>query len=268
MTCWRGWVARSIPVACPIATTDGPTVVEYDGALWALFPWIDGTPPSRGALTGPQARAAGEMHGRIHRVLAEYPRPVQSPPMLDLDTPKAIEQLGTIIDAAVDQQAQGWILDGLRWQRSLLRRRGHAMSEPAELTTGLSHGDHHDQQLLFDEHDRLVAVADWEIFGVRPLAYEVIRSLWFSQVMELPVMADYLAGYREHVPLTEAEWRVSLDFWWQGRLHSTWVFQESFLGANKRVEQFFPESFRVLRVLADEEGRAALAERVVRAASG
>jgi Ser/Thr protein kinase RdoA (MazF antagonist) len=263
------WVAaRGIPVACPIATAAHTTVIDLDGALWALFPWIPGAPPDRGALTTGQARAAGEMHGRLHRVPSEYCGPERPAARLEFNTETSIEQLDSIIDRATTQHADDWILEGLRWQLELLRRHGHSMPTPAELRTGLSHGDYHDQQLLFDEREQLVAVTDWEMFGVRPLVYEVIRSLWFSQLMEGPSMEAYVAAYRTQVQLTAAECRLGMGFWWQGRLHATWVFEELFLRANGRVAGLLPESFRVLHVLEDEDARANLTERFVRAASG
>lgn len=36
------WVAnRGIPAIAPRAHPDGETVVDLDGRLWSLFPWID-----------------------------------------------------------------------------------------------------------------------------------------------------------------------------------------------------------------------------------
>ena len=62
-----------------------------------------------------------------------------------------------------------------------------------------------------------------------------------------------MTGYRGQVGVTAVECRLGMEFWWQGRLHATWLLEELFLRGNERVAALLPESFRVLRVLANEE---------------
>lgn len=264
------WVGeRAVPVARPEVARTGATVIESeDGGLWALYPWIGGAPPVRGAASSPEAFAAGEMHGRLHRTLAEHPAPGEPAGGYEFETAASIEQLQRVLAVATARGAAGWILDGLREQLALLEARGHEVAALPGLPLGLVHGDYHDQQLLFDGPSRIVAVTDWEQFAVRPRLREVIRSLFFSELMDRPQMADYMAGYRQHVALEAEECRLGMELWWYGRLHSTWVAEAYFLEGNERVAMFFGEAFRTLRMLSDEGARSRLKERFVRAATG
>ncbi len=260
------WAAdRGIPVAIAERTLRGASVATMEGANWAVFPWIEGVAPHRGAMSAAEVFAAGEMHGRIHRVLLDFPESIEAAPPREIPVDWSLANLDRIVEAAREQRAEPAIIEGLEFQRRLLATRGKLLSERG-LTRSPSHGDYHDQQLLF-RGSLVVAVTDWELFGVRPRLWEVLRSMSFSRLMEGPQMEQYVAGYREHMPMPADECRAAMDLWWQGRLHGAWVFQSYFLEGNTRVAEFFPETLRALRALADDETRRELTERFVLAAT-
>lgn len=66
---------RSWPVAVPVPTDGGATVVEAEGARWAVFPLLPGSPPPdesiflqrRGALLALVHADLAEWEGRLHR---------------------------------------------------------------------------------------------------------------------------------------------------------------------------------------------------------
>src|SRR5687767_1944554 len=68
------WMAeRGLPVVPALPGLDGDTVCLVADSVWAVFPWVEGRPPVRPAITAAQAHAVGEMHGRIHAVLSAHP---------------------------------------------------------------------------------------------------------------------------------------------------------------------------------------------------
>lgn len=259
-------VERGIPSPLPEPALSAETIVEHDGSLWSLFPWAPGAPATRGEMTERQIWAAGEMHGRIHRVLLSYPESVEVAPPRPLNVERSAAHLERIIEAAASQGAEDSIMEGLALQRQLLCDFGTNADETG-LARSPSHGDYHDQQLLFTG-DQLTAVTDWEMFGMRPRVWEVVRSMYVSQIMEGPHVESYVAGYQEQMELPGDECRLAMDLWWQGRIHYEWVFHAYFLQGNTRAAEFFPETLRSLRALADAAARRELTERFVRAATG
>lgn len=259
------WVAeRGIPAPLPQSHPDGETILEHEGSLWALYPWIDAAPPVRGAMTERQVWAAGEMHGRIHAVLDHHPARAVRVERLGYDTPASMALLEHLAAIAF-QRGHEVLIEAIQLQRSLLEVHG-AQRSYESLRQGQAHGDYHDQQLLY-RGDAVAAVTDWELFGVRPLVSELIRSLVFSQIMEGPHMPAYVAGYREHIQLSESDCRLGMERWWQGRLHTSWVFSAYLLQGNERVAEFIPQTVRELKTIADPTASRELTERFVRAAT-
>lgn len=257
-------IKRGIPAPLPLRTAEDASVVEHDGALWAAFPLAGGEPPVRGEMNERQIWAMGEMHGRIHAELANYPESVEMTPFRDMEVNRSVTNLERLISVAKSRGAEGWIVEGMTCQLELLSKYGAPASEVG-LTRCPSHGDYHDQQLLF-AGDHVTAVTDWEMFGMRPRAWELVRSLAFSQILEGPYLAAYITGYREHQDLPEHECRLAMELWWQSRLHTAWAFHAYLVEGNARVASLFPEMIRSLRVLAVEDYRRQLTETMVLAA--
>lgn len=283
------WVAeRGVPIVQPRLTKSGASVFDLDGVLWSVFPWVEGRTTVRGSIDVADAGALGEMHGRVHAVLAEHPisqgAPWSVPPQsipwntaesladfaliheraVAMDEPEdliaAIDfHVGLLEEALADEEFQARIVETSR-----ARPRSEGTGMPAQLT----HGDFHDQQMLFGPGGEIVAVNDWEMYRVMPRVWEVIRSVSFSELYEEPGLGAYLSGYREHVRLPEEECRLGVEAWWIGRLHARWVYWTYFMENNERVAEFFPKTDAELRRLADEGWRAELADRFVRAARG
>ncbi|MEP6870314.1 MAG: phosphotransferase, partial [Anaerolineaceae bacterium] len=135
----------------------------------------------------------------------------------------------------------------------------------ASLPCQLLHGDFHDQQALFAE-DEVRAIVDWEIWHNDPRAWELIRSLAFSQLLDSPRLADYLGGYREHIQPAEAELQLALTLWFQSRVVGLWAWWAYIMEGNERVKEFFPSMLAELAMVTDVRWTASVRERVIRAA--
>jgi Ser/Thr protein kinase RdoA (MazF antagonist) len=265
------WVAaRGIPAIRPFKSRDGDTVMDVEGANWSLFPWVEGRTTVRGEIGTDDARALGEMHGRIHAVLAEHPMSGGEAGQLPWDTAESLADLVTVRQVAVERGTPREVVEGIDLQMRLLETSlGRPRSDfSSGLTTQLTHGDYHDQQVLFGADGSIVAVNDWEMYRVLPRVWEVLRAVAFARLYEEPGLSAYVSGYARHMQLSEEECRLAIESWWCGRLHSRWVYWTHFMENNERVAEFFPETRRELARLADERWRADLADRFVRAATG
>ncbi|HMS60434.1 MAG TPA: phosphotransferase, partial [Tepidiformaceae bacterium] len=188
--------ARGIPVPRPLSTTSGHTTVDTTAGTWSVYPWLEGEHPVRGELGTRRAAALGEMHGRIHGVLATHPASPGASFTMAWDRDHSLETLARIDAAAAARGADPWIREGIALQASLLR--AEPLRYPrdfAGLPCQLAHGDYHDQQVLFDPAGSVAAVTDWELCGPFARIWDVVRSLAFSLLFSTPGLEEYMAGY-------------------------------------------------------------------------
>lgn len=258
--------ARGVPTPGPVSSLAHHTIDEQGEARWAVFPWVPGAVQPRGTLTAPQARALGETHGRVQATLARHPSSHGAPREKRWDLEASRAHIRLLIAAANRRGEPEWVIDGLIRQAELMNE-WEVM--PAAYFAGLPcqllHGDFHDQQVIW-QGDRIAAVIDWEIWHTDPRAWEVLRALAYSRLLDSPLLADYLAGYREHVALTERECRLGLRLWWQLRVLGLWAWSAYLLEGNDRVKEFLPSMVADLDLAADAAWRASLEERFVGAA--
>lgn len=266
------WVADGgAPAIAPLASPEGETVIEVEGRLWALFPWVDGRAPIRGEIMPGEAEAIGEAHGHIQRLLADHPESEGASLKLlaervAWDTAAALESLARIVERATEVGASTDLFDAFAFQRQLLETDPpRSFAEFDWLPSQLLHGDFHDQQILLGDGETVAGVVDWEMTQPASRVWELIRSLHFSMVLETDRLEPYLGGYRRHMALTEEECRTGIEFWWQNRLHGTWAYRAYLLEGNDLVTAFFPEMDRHLRSFADPRRRTQIADRLVAA---
>jgi Ser/Thr protein kinase RdoA (MazF antagonist) len=69
---WAG--ARGIPVCPPLTDSSGRWLHAIGGRMLSLSPWVEGVRAQRGSVTPGQARAMGEMHGRIQAAAPGTPQ--------------------------------------------------------------------------------------------------------------------------------------------------------------------------------------------------
>jgi homoserine kinase type II len=245
---------------------EGETLALVGERRWALFPWMPGGTVQRGSLSAAQVRALGAMHGRTQALLATHPDSAGATMIMRWDKQQSLGLLARLVTVATEKGIPDWIIDGIALQRRLLEAADvWTPDRYAALPCQLLHGDFHDQQVLF-AGDTVTAVVDWEIWHADPRAWELVRSLAFSLLLLPPRLEDYLAGYREHVRLSEDEVRLALRLWFQSRLVGLWAWWAYLMDDNKRVEAFFPEMIAELSRVTDERWTDAVGTRFVRAA--
>ncbi len=261
------WAAsQGIPVPVPLETVEGNSLMLFGNDRWAFFPWIEAAPVERGKLSSAQARALGEMHGRVQLVLASHPDSIIASLNMRWDKQQSLNALQHLVTLGKERQIEPWIADGIERQRRLLEATDvHPPEYFASLPCQLLHGDFHDQQALF-EGDEVRSIVDWEIWHTDPRAWELVRSLAFSQLLDSPCLADYLAGYRQHIQTSEDEMQLALTLWFQSRVVGLWAWWAYLKDGNERVKEFFPAMLAELDQVTDERWTASIRERVVQAA--
>jgi homoserine kinase type II len=263
---WAG--ARGIPAPVPIASRDGRTLIEVGARRWSFARWLPGRQLPRASLSSVQVRALGSAHGHLQALLATHPESHGATLSMRWDPARSLDALTRLADLARDRGEPGWLIDGITHQRDLFAR---VPVQPPEVFTSLPcqllHGDFHDQQVLFDG-DRVSAILDWEIWHVDPRAWELVRSLSFSKLLDSLLLDDYLAGYRQYVRLEADEATLALQLWFQSRLETTWAWHACLVDGNDRVRAFFPDMLAELDRVTDPAWTAAITTRFVGAACG
>lgn len=100
----------------------------------------------------------------------------------------------------------------LAWRIGLVQRMPHYTFDLDTLTCQSTHGDYFISQLICDEQ-HIAAVIDWTTACVHPVVWELIRSYVYASPackdgeIDIPEFVRYVAAYRRHAPLNEADLR-------------------------------------------------------------
>lgn len=170
-----------VPVARPLALTDGSFIATHEGSAASVWEYVDGTIIETG-YSRPQLHTIGRTLGLIHATFAALPESSgpapQVEPWLAFDAPDftaTINRLLAIIEAKdeldeFDQSAR----------RTLHERRDQVARIPAliadlpPLTTQVLHGDYSAMNLMF-KREHLAAVIDFRPPDPFFIAYELGR---------------------------------------------------------------------------------------------
>jgi Ser/Thr protein kinase RdoA (MazF antagonist) len=261
---WAG--DRGVPVVYPVRTTEGGTVVEADGVVWAAFPWVQGSVLRRDRIPKHAAFALGRLHGLTQRAMLGNPD-ASGEARLTWDSSAATERLAQLIEATAARGDADGLAAGLAGQLDLLLSgAARPVSDFAQLPVQALHMDFHDRQVIFGGGQRVVALVDWEMAGSNPRIWELLRSLSFAKLLRPEYTEAYVRGFSENVALTEQECHDGVALWWQTRLHDTWAVSEFLLRDNRRVRPFLRHSFEAANRFSDAGYRRDLAGRIWAAA--
>ena len=223
-------VKTHVPEAVVPLGTPGQTVIELDGHLAAVYPFVEGTRLDR---EDPALCAqAAQCLARIHLATSSgsiAPRPV-SPTAPQANLPEALK----------DPSLDAW------WQSS----------EVAALRRASIHGDYYRGNLLCRDR-QLVGVLDWHDAHVAPLALELAAATFElcktdAHTLNLDRAADFVQAYRDAdgpVPLHELAFLIPLMRVWiredarRALLHSDTPVELAY--AEQQVEAF--QTLRTLR---------------------
>ncbi|WP_425506539.1 phosphotransferase [Streptomyces rectiverticillatus] len=266
--------ALGLPVAPPVARTDGTTVTVLGGRCYALHPWVDGRHRDGGELTRTQSRKLGALLGHVHTCLAKVCReePPDGPAGAAEGPGGACEGLGAArrpADASADPQDTYALIEELLGlvrrggdsrprdsfdelaehrlieRRALLER--HAHRRPADGTApGWVHGDFHPLNLLYRGGEP-AAIVDWDRLGVQPRAEEAVRAavIFFLRpdgTLDLAKVRPYARAYRRASGADPAELGAAVHRVWWERLNDFWMLRWRYQLGDHRADPGFPAS--------------------------
>ncbi|MDQ0795314.1 phosphotransferase [Streptomyces sp. B1I3] len=240
-----------VPVAPPLADTEGETVTVIDGRRYALHPWVDGLHRDGAQLTTAQSRRLGALLGAVHtgleRVMeADPPPPVQGQSSDPADTFALIDELlaaarGMGPRDAFDELAVHRLIE----RRALLEQHAHRRPPtPGGAARGWVHGDFHPLNLLYRGADP-VAIVDWDRLGVQPRAEEAVRAavIFFVRPdgeLALEKVRAYARAYRRSAGAGPAELAAAVHRVWWERLNDFWILRWRYSFHDRRADPQFP----------------------------
>jgi Ser/Thr protein kinase RdoA (MazF antagonist) len=201
-----------IPVALPLTGESSSPVASIGGRVVSVFPWVEGRTAKRGAMSEREAAVLGDMHGRLQAVLAQYRDPVlaaRDPGEISWDAEASIAALSRVDDLiryypappAEHLAAQA----ALRYQLELLESdEPRPAADFAGLPMQVEHGDYHERNVLLDGGGEVAAVVDWERIRVLPRAFQLVRALDFTGLLDGGPLDAYLQAYGRHIRLARA----------------------------------------------------------------
>lgn len=238
-----------VPAPRPIPLAGGGSVLEADGRLHALFPWMPGRPVGRGNLTLQHLAAAGECLARVQAALATAPAALVRPRPRPRPVEEALAALDryerTILALSAPEETDRWLLERLRGRRDWIReRRDSELDRFAALPASPSHGDFHEANLLF-EGDRISAVLDWEKAMLAPPAWDAERFLALVTDYEPAASRAFLAPWLAARPTTTEE--LDAVAFARGWIHTLelWLYAGIYDDGDDRLRRFVrPPPFR------------------------
>ena len=188
----RGW-----PVAAPIATAAGETVVETPDGRWSLFPFLRGAPPGGGERT---LQRKGSLLALLHADLAAWPPRGQRPTfgrVTDLDAAVAPEGFRSFEDflaryAAEDPERAASLAACRQRNAAELRALGYDDQPAAAVYYECSGAN-----VLFVE-DTVTALLDFDMAHEDARVADVARSLAVDCGSDGAKARSWLAGYAAH----------------------------------------------------------------------
>jgi homoserine kinase type II len=209
----RYMAARGWPVAAPLLGVDGTqTLVHVGGRTYWLFPFLPGSPAPQNAH---YARAKGRLLARLHQDLASWEAPGQRDGfgrVWELDTYVAAQSrfasLSELLLAFGQQHTD--LARTVRAQKYAMLRELSTLGY-GELPAVPCHFDFHRDNLLF-QRGALSGLLDFDLAHLDARVADVASSIFldcyappaYSEISPR-LAAQFVAGYVEHAPLSDAE---------------------------------------------------------------
>ncbi|MET7594898.1 phosphotransferase [Streptomyces sp. NPDC005481] len=239
-----------VPVAPPLAATDGRTVAVVGGHAYALHPWIDGGHRHGGQLTGEECRRLGALLGLVHACLERVMPADGRAPGKPADGANPADTRALIDDLLwhVNRRRPPDAFDELARHRLLERRallEEHADRRPPRGgSVGWVHGDFHPYNLLYRDGEP-AAIVDWDRLGVQPRAEEAVRAavIFFVRpdgTLDLAKVRAYARAYRRSAGASGAEFAAAVHRVWWERLNDFWILRWHYERGDTRADPQFP----------------------------
>lgn len=200
--------AAGYPYAVPyLQAPNGSFQVEVASDYWQIVPFVDGADLDRPAYAFDEWRSF-----HIAKGLIDLKRSGMSDQVGVSDHLFSIvDYIPELIDTILAYNPE--LLEPLKPIVEYLKRTLFPLHD--SLPTRLCHGDYHPVNIIWGERD-ILAVIDWEFFGVKPEAYDLANMLGCLGMEDPgalygPLVMDLLETLRSATYLTEESWASLLD---------------------------------------------------------
>lgn len=234
--------ASGIPTPAALITLGGERIVEHDGAFYSLFAFACGDQVTRDQLTLANARSMGDLLGRLHLALADFPgttEPVGERRNSVAETVASLERLLRLVEATPDpDEHDRWAAEHLRTKLQWLAANPAPVrqSVPADAVQQV-HGDYQETNLFF-AGDTVVDVIDWDKSEARWPLDEIIRTLDLSLGLQPELCASMITGYRSTHDLSLDDLDVAANNYSYDDLHGQWLFDQIYVHHDDRLRIF------------------------------
>ncbi|WP_123605305.1 phosphotransferase [Micromonospora sp. Llam0] len=242
---------RGRPVPAPLTVPGGDTLLEYDGDVYAVTAWAQGTHREGLELSLIEVESLGallaELHVDLAQIMPAAPETMCEPVTEPATTKDKIDRYMSAASARSDRDAMDeFVLDRLRLRTQVLAQVGHLRpDDEVEVgPCGWVHGDFQHLNVLFDG-DKVSAVLDWDRLKPRPLAAEVVRSatLLFgfgdAQGLDLARVGAFVSGYRSRRELSDEALADAVHRLWWERVCGTWQLRRRYEHADTSCDHLF-----------------------------
>lgn len=188
---------RQWPVAAPLATPDGDTVVETEDGCWSLFPFLEGSPPPHEPI---YQQRKGAVLALLHEDMRAWDSPGQRPTfgrVTDLDAPVRADGFDSfaalIAWFAESDPERAAALAGFR-ERNLdaLSRKGYDAQPDVVI-----YNECLQNNVLFDAGD-VTAILDFDLAHEDARVADIARSLLVDCWPNGRHLHSWMAGYAAH----------------------------------------------------------------------
>jgi len=209
----------------PVPTPCGDPV-RVGGEWYAATGWLDGVHPKSATRPGELGDLVGRLHVALARLCPPAPRRLADVPDSAV---KTIKTLAVYADRPPADDFDRHAVLEIEWRRALLADLADRRPADAELAPcGWTHGDLQPFNLLVDADGRVAGILDWDRLGVRPYGLEVVRTATIVYGHALDRIAAFVAGYRAHVPITDAQLTDAAHRRWWTLLTETWQLERHY----------------------------------------
>lgn len=199
---------RNWPVASPLRSAAGATLVEADGALWAAMPYRGGVPGS--AERPGHYHILGRLLARLHQDLASFEPESQRPgagKTWELDAWVAPADAGTFNELlTLFGREYPDLASVIRRQRYRNLRDLSRLHYP-DLPDRPIHGDFQRDNLLWEDGN-LTGLLDFDLCRRDALVCDIAPLLVPHMPLDLRLAAALIEGYQAVRPLSDLEWDV------------------------------------------------------------
>ncbi len=232
---------RGIPTPAALVDPDGNRVVERGGAYYSLFALARGGQLPHDQLNPPRAWSMGQLLGRLHLALADYPvsSSVGERRHSGSETAAQIEHLLRRVEEHPDpDERDHWATEHLRTKLSWLDTHPEPVRHPvAAESVQQIHGDYQHTNLFF-VGDTVVDVIDWDKTEARWPLDEIIRTLALPLGLRPELGAAMITGYRSVHDLSLDELDLAAANYSYGQVHGHWLFEGIYLSQDDRLRIF------------------------------